>query len=81
MDGRPFSADGEGTNGTAKEMLIGDEKPGVISRRFTTDGPVDGFNGMGVSTTVGAGAGVGVEGGMKKKKKFASLRRIFRLDD
>lgn len=76
---RPFSADGVG-------VAIG-EKPLPLSRRFTTDGPValnGNTNGI-LHTSAAPTASEVVEGGSvgagKKKKKFASLRRIFGLND
>lgn len=73
---RPYSADGLSVG-----VAIG-EKPEAVSRRFTADGPATlNANGNGFNSTPIASNGVVDGAGGKKKKKFASLRRMFRLDD
>ena len=64
--GRPFTADGG--DGVAGSSAL--ERPDLGTRRFTAAGlpAVDGTPN-------------GVEEGKRKKKKFGTLRRMFRLDD
>ena len=76
-DDRPFSADAaDGVVGAeAKDEENGITRPELGIRRFTATGvgAVD-------LNRVGSG-GIGLDGKPRKKKKFGTLRRMFRLDD
>jgi len=66
-DGRPFTADT--ADGVVGGELINGDRPDIGTRRFTATGLADvDINGLGAQ-------------GRGKKKKFGTLRRMFRLDD
>ncbi|RDL41506.1 uncharacterized protein BP5553_01485 [Venustampulla echinocandica] len=69
-EGAPFGGDAEGIE-TAITGGDKDTRPGMGSRRSTAASKI---------ADVGFSNGVGVDG-MKKKKKFGALRRMFKLDD